>query len=31
VSESQLAALQPETGQSFWLSWDPARAHVMQG
>jgi spermidine/putrescine transport system ATP-binding protein len=31
VSESQLAELQPESGQSFWLSWDPARAHVMAG
>jgi spermidine/putrescine transport system ATP-binding protein len=29
VNETQLAALQPESGQEFWLSWDPARAHVM--
>lgn len=29
VTETELAALQPETGQDFWLSWDPARAHVM--
>lgn len=29
VTETDLAALQPETGQDFWLSWDPARAHVM--
>jgi spermidine/putrescine transport system ATP-binding protein len=29
VTEAQLAALQPESGQEFWLSWDPARAHVM--
>lgn len=31
VTENQLSDLQPETGQSFWLSWDPARAHVMAG
>jgi spermidine/putrescine transport system ATP-binding protein len=29
VSETQLADLQAETGQEFWLSWDPARVHVM--
>lgn len=29
VTETELAALQPENGQDFWLSWDPARAHVM--
>lgn len=29
VTEAQLADLQPESGQEFWLSWDPARAHVM--
>jgi spermidine/putrescine transport system ATP-binding protein len=31
VSETDLADLQPEPGQEFWLSWDPARAHVMEG
>lgn len=31
VTESQLTDLQPESGQPFWLSWDPARAHVMAG
>ena len=30
VTEAELAALQPESGQDFWLSWDPARAHVMR-
>jgi spermidine/putrescine transport system ATP-binding protein len=30
VTEAQLAALQLESGQEFWLSWDPARAHVME-
>ena len=29
VTEAQLADLQPESGQEFWLSWDPALAHVM--
>jgi spermidine/putrescine transport system ATP-binding protein len=29
VSESQLAELQAESGQEFWLSWDPSRVHVM--
>jgi spermidine/putrescine transport system ATP-binding protein len=29
VTERQLADLQPESGQEFWLSWDPGRAHVM--
>lgn len=29
VSETQLAELQAESGQEFWLSWDPARVHVM--
>lgn len=29
VSESQLADLQAETGQEFWLSWDPTRVHIM--
>ncbi len=29
VSESQLSDLQAESGQEFWLSWDPARVHVM--
>lgn len=29
VTETQLAELQPESGQDFWLSWDPARVHVM--
>lgn len=31
VSETDLADLHPEPGQEFWLSWDPARAHVMEG
>jgi spermidine/putrescine transport system ATP-binding protein len=31
VSETDLADLQPEPRQEFWLSWDPARAHVMEG
>lgn len=30
VTEAQLADLQPESGQEFWLSWDPARVHVMR-
>lgn len=29
VTESQLASLQPESGQEFWLSWDAQSAHVM--
>lgn len=29
VTELQLADLQLESGQSCWLSWDPARVHVM--
>ena len=29
VTENQLAELHPESGQDFWLSWDPARVHVM--
>jgi spermidine/putrescine transport system ATP-binding protein len=29
VTETQLAELHPESGQDFWLSWDPARVHVM--
>jgi spermidine/putrescine transport system ATP-binding protein len=29
VNETQLAELQAESGQEFWLSWDPARVHVM--
>ncbi|MGL4239086.1 ABC transporter ATP-binding protein [Tabrizicola sp.] len=31
VTESQLAELTPESGQPFWLTWDPARVHVMKG
>ncbi|MDP3339337.1 ABC transporter ATP-binding protein [Frigidibacter sp.] len=31
VTEEQLADLQPEPGAAFWLSWDPARVHVMGG
>jgi spermidine/putrescine transport system ATP-binding protein len=31
VSEAELAALQLESGQSCWLSWNPARVHLMQG
>jgi spermidine/putrescine transport system ATP-binding protein len=29
VTETQLAELHPESGQDFWLSWDPTRVHVM--
>ncbi len=29
VTETQLATLQPESGQEFWLSWDANRVHVM--
>lgn len=29
VTETQLASLQPESGQEFWLSWDANRVHVM--
>jgi spermidine/putrescine transport system ATP-binding protein len=29
VTENELADLQPEPGQPFWLSWDPARVHMM--
>jgi spermidine/putrescine transport system ATP-binding protein len=29
VTETQLTQLQAESGQEFWLSWDPARVHVM--
>jgi spermidine/putrescine transport system ATP-binding protein len=29
VTETQLAELQAESGQEFWLSWDPARVHVI--
>ena len=29
VSETQLAELQAESGQEFWLCWDPACVHVM--
>jgi spermidine/putrescine transport system ATP-binding protein len=29
VNETQLSELQAESGQEFWLSWDPARVHVM--
>ncbi len=31
VTEGQLAALQPESGQEFWLSWDSGNVHVMGG
>ncbi len=31
VTESQLATLQPESGQEFWLSWNANSAHVMGG
>ncbi|MEJ6389304.1 ABC transporter ATP-binding protein [Gymnodinialimonas ulvae] len=31
VNETQLAALAPEPGQTFWLSWLPDAAHVMAG
>ncbi|WP_299652374.1 ABC transporter ATP-binding protein [uncultured Tateyamaria sp.] len=30
VNETQLAALSPEPGQRFWLSWSPDAAHVME-
>jgi spermidine/putrescine transport system ATP-binding protein len=29
VNETQLAELQAESGQEFWLSWDATRIHVM--
>jgi spermidine/putrescine transport system ATP-binding protein len=29
ATEAQLMQLQPESGQTFWLSWDAGRAHVM--
>ncbi len=31
VTEAQLADLQPESGQDFWLSWDSGAVHVMRG
>ena len=31
VTEAQLEDLQPESGQDFWLGWDPAQVHVMEG
>jgi len=31
VTEDQLAALAPEPGQIFWLSWAPGAAHVIGG
>lgn len=30
VSEENLGALQPEPGQDFWLTWDPAAVHIME-
>jgi spermidine/putrescine transport system ATP-binding protein len=30
VTEGQLSALLPETGQEFWLSWDALAVHVME-
>ena len=30
VSEEHLGALQPEPGQNFWLTWDPAAVHIME-
>ena len=30
VGERQLAALHPESGQEFWLSWDSGNTHVME-
>lgn len=30
VGEKQLAALNPESGQDFWLSWDSTNTHVME-
>lgn len=31
VTEAQLSELSPESGESFWLSWDPAAAHMIEG
>ena len=31
ATEEQLAALAPEPGRRFWLSWAPEAAHVMKG
>lgn len=31
VTEADLATLQPESGQDFWLSWNPETVHVMKG
>jgi spermidine/putrescine transport system ATP-binding protein len=31
VTETELADLTPEPGAPFWLSWDPARVHVLGG
>jgi spermidine/putrescine transport system ATP-binding protein len=30
VTEAELAALTPDTGDPFWLTWDAARVHVME-
>jgi spermidine/putrescine transport system ATP-binding protein len=30
VTEEQLAALKPEPGNAFWLTWDATRVHVME-
>jgi spermidine/putrescine transport system ATP-binding protein len=30
VTEADLADLQPEPGDGFWLTWDAARVHVME-
>lgn len=31
VTEAELSALSAESGDRFWLSWDPADAHAMEG
>ena len=31
VTEAELTALAAESGDRFWLSWDPASAHAMAG
>jgi spermidine/putrescine transport system ATP-binding protein len=30
VTDAELGALLPEPGQSFWLTWDATRVHVME-
>jgi spermidine/putrescine transport system ATP-binding protein len=31
VTEDQLATLHPDSGETFWLSWDAANMHVLGG